>query len=53
MSYRQLIELYKQYGLYLNEFNISCHLHRHVEQKDIEEAEATKARWEKMKASAA
>jgi hypothetical protein len=42
LTYTQLVELYRQYGLDLNEYNISCHLHRHVEQSDIEEVEKLK-----------
>ena len=45
LTYVQLIELYKQYGLELNQYNISCHLHRHVEQSDIEELENLKEKW--------
>ena len=48
-SYAQLVEFYKQNHFSLNQYNISVHIHRHVEQKDIEEAEAQKAYFEKMK----
>ena len=43
LSYRQLIERY-EHRLTLNEYNLSCHFHRHVEQKDIEEVEKLRAR---------
>lgn len=50
LPYVQLIELYKKYGLELNVYNVSCHLHRHVQQRDIEEVEKLKARWVSMDA---
>jgi hypothetical protein len=49
----QLIDLYRQYGLDLNCYNISCHLHRHVEQSDIEEVEKLKEKWAKIDAECA
>lgn len=50
MSYIELIELYQKYGLELNLYNISCHLHRHVQQSDIEEVEKLKEKWDKLDA---
>jgi hypothetical protein len=32
----------------INEYNLSTHFSRHVEQKDIVEAEESKARWERF-----
>lgn len=50
-SYRMLIERYKNV-LSINEYNLSTHFSRHVEQSDIESAEQTKLRWAKMDAEA-
>ena len=47
-SYKQLIDRYKPV-IDINEYNLNCHFHRHVEQSDICEVEQTKLRWEKMK----
>lgn len=41
-SYRELIARYKN-RLSLNEYNLSCHFQRHVEQSDIEHVEKLKA----------
>ena len=46
-GYKQLIDRYKHL-LDINEYNLSRHFHRHVEQSDIYEVEQTKLRWEKM-----
>lgn len=45
MPYIQLIELYRRYGLELNSYNISCHISRHVKQRDIEEVDRLQARY--------
>lgn len=42
LSYKQLIDRYKRH-LNINEFNLSCHFQRHVEQSDIEHVEGLKA----------
>lgn len=42
LSYKQLIEKYK-HRLSLNQYNLSCHFQRHVEQSDIENVEKLKA----------
>lgn len=49
LSYREITERMKPY-LEINEYNISVHRHRHVQEVDIIEAEESKARWEKYKA---
>jgi hypothetical protein len=41
-SYKQLIESYKNV-LDINEYNLSCHFQRHVQQSDIEAVEKLKA----------
>jgi hypothetical protein len=46
LTYQQIIEVFEKYGVHLNVYNINCHLHRHVEQKDLRAAEAKKARWD-------
>jgi len=46
-SYKQLIARYK-HVLDINEYNLSTHFNRHVEQSDIEEVEETKLRWAQM-----
>jgi hypothetical protein len=38
-TYKQIIAYFAKRGLFLNLFNINCHLHRHVEQSDIEYVE--------------
>ena len=48
-SYKMLIGRYR-HVLDLNEYNLSTHFNRHVEQSDIEEAEHTKLRWAQMDA---
>lgn len=42
LSYRELIANYKHH-LSINEYNLSCHFQRHVEQLDIEHVEKLKA----------
>jgi len=49
VSYREIIERMKPH-IAINEYNLSTHFSRHVEQKDIIEAEESNARWEKFKA---
>jgi hypothetical protein len=49
LGYREIIERMLPH-IELNEYNISVHLHRHCEQKDIIEAEESQARFEKYKA---
>jgi hypothetical protein len=44
-TYLQLIEMFEKYGISLNIYNCSVHIHRHLEMRDFAEAEATKARW--------
>jgi len=48
-TYKQIIERYRR-QLDINEYNLSCHIQRHVEQSDIDEVEETKRRWAKMDA---
>lgn len=42
VSYRALIARYK-HRMSLNEYNLSCHFQRHVEQSNIEHVEKLKA----------
>jgi hypothetical protein len=46
-SYREIIERMKTF-IDINEYNISVHLHRHVQEIDIIEAEQKQARWAKI-----
>jgi hypothetical protein len=48
-SYKQIIERYRR-QLDINEYNLSTHFNRHVEQSDIDEVEQTKLRWQKLDA---
>jgi len=48
LSYREIIERMRPY-IAINEYNLSTHFSRHVEQKDIIEAEESNARWERFK----
>lgn len=48
-SYKQIIEHFSRYVKNLNLYNLSTHMNRHVQQGDIEEAEATLTRWESYK----
>ena len=52
ISYTELIERYEKYIPRLNLYNISTHFNRHVEQDDILEVEAFKARFVKEKQEA-
>jgi len=45
-SYRQLIKR-DRHVLSINEYNLSTHFHRHVEQSDIDEVEQLKLQWSK------
>jgi hypothetical protein len=49
-SYKRIIEAYGRFIPNLNLYNISNHLNFHISEKDIKEAEESKARWEKYKA---
>jgi hypothetical protein len=49
LSYKQLIERYK-HVLDINEYNLSTHFNRHVQQKDIDEVEETERRWKQAEA---
>ena len=53
LSYVELIEIYEPYGLHLNIYNCSVHIHRHLEQKDFIEAEQKQERWQQCKAQKA
>ena len=44
-TYLQLIEMFEKYGIRLNIYNCSIHIHRHLEQKDFIEAEQKQIRW--------
>lgn len=48
-SYKQIIDRYR-HALGLNEYNISTHFNRHVEQSDIDIVKATKCRWAQIDA---
>lgn len=48
-TYKQIIDRYK-HELGINEYNLSTHFNRHVEQSDIDEVEETKRRWQKLDA---
>jgi hypothetical protein len=48
-SYKQLIDRYR-HVLDINEYNLSRHFNRHVEQSDIDAVEETKLRWAKLDA---
>jgi hypothetical protein len=50
LTYLQLIAMFEKYGISLNIYNCSVHIHRHLEMQDFKEAEATKARWLSYKA---
>lgn len=45
--------MFEKYGVHLNIYNCSVHIHRHIEQKDLVEAEATKVRWAEIDAKMA
>ena len=49
-SYKMLIDRYK-HVLDINEYNLSTHFNRHVEQSDIDSVEQTKLRWAKLDAA--
>jgi hypothetical protein len=48
LTYLQLITMFEKYGISLNIYNCSVHIHRHLEMRDFREAEATKVRWQKL-----
>ena len=52
-SYKKIIEAYVRFIPNLNLYNISNHLNYHIDAEDIMEAEATKTRWDRMKADKA
>jgi hypothetical protein len=52
-SYKRIIAAYGCFIPNLNLYNISNHLNFHISIKDFKEAEASKARWEKLKAQEA
>jgi hypothetical protein len=40
--------MFEKYGVSINFYNCSVHVHRHLEQKDFIEAEQKQARWAKI-----
>jgi hypothetical protein len=49
LSYSQLTHCCKDF-IDINEYNLSTHFNRHVQQKDIDSVEQTKLRWQKAEA---
>jgi hypothetical protein len=45
--------MFEKYGISLNIYNCSVHVHRHLQMRDFAEAEETKARWKVIDAKLA
>jgi hypothetical protein len=50
LTYYEICEVFARHGYEINFYNVNVHVQRHLTNEDFHKAEATKARWEKIKA---